>query len=173
MRIISLILLSLIIVSCEDQQSSVPEIIINPTDSIKKDTVKVKTETIDTTITTVNVPQDLKDQIEKQVNEVSVKIQNPDYTLKPSSYKVKRPEQVGELLALIYERKIEILKREGVANSINSEFQNFFTLQYCDDDILRELDQLCEQHNKFLSTKVSINFDNAMSGKKNKITVKK
>lgn len=116
--------------------------------------------------------------INNAVSNVEIKSQNMNYSRPKSTYAVKRTQQVSEILAILYESKMKALQVNGIPESvISDEFRKFFTITYCDNDVLKILDEYCGTINENGANKIKINFESifgsSSSKSSRKITIKK
>lgn len=152
---------------------------LNKTDTVltvKTDTITSEEKNLTVSDTgTVKEPVEIQSaELNKKLNEVQIQTSNPNFKLPKSTYKVRRYEQVSEILSLLYERKSEIFKQNGVPTSvISGEYVKFFTIEYCDDRVLEFLDELCREENMNTATKFTIDYDAIFETKNSKTVIKK
>ena len=131
---------------------------------VKKDTSKI---VIDSSLS--EEFQKLKEEkrlLEEELKKLTEMANNTTVELKKSTYYPSRAQQVQEVLNFIYNKKIKILKNSGMKSLAGERLRKICDIDYCDDEVLKSLDQKCEWLNRVFADGIQMNFDQFYTDKK-------
>jgi len=160
----SIILTVLVLFASCDFTGSTPEPKPAPY-PVTMDTISMKTDspslpkakeqvTVETSTVTVDNPSADDSHLKKEIEVLEKKISDLQKStqgapLKASTYQVIREKQVSEYLHYMYKNRVALFARQGVQEADLAEtFKKFFTIAYCDDRVLKWLDEFAEKRNR-------------------------
>ena len=82
------------------------------------------------------------------------------FKVSKSTYKPVRAQQVQEYLKVMYEIEVEQLQKQGIPETVlDNDFKSFFTITYCDNRILKELDAIAERSNRTVGSSIQVKYE--------------
>lgn len=164
MRNLVFVLLSLMLFSSCGEPAKPVRKKPNKQQTVQKPVVK-KQDSLKVTKNTPSEQEGYKQEIMRLEQEIERLRATSKESVK-STYHPVRYEQVKEILALMYSMRVSQLKKEGLSDKIlDDSYRKFYTVEYCDNRVLEELDKLAGVRNKGTAARIHIDYDKVFNEK--------